>query len=239
MEEKAEKVLRDQRKALSHFLQIISNSTSADNIANAFKLFLMYDGKVQKFMNQIIEHQRITKEIQDLNKELSFINNDIKNYVNNLNKVDCNLTNLMTQSSIYKSFDTDNIIKNDDNDNDDNDDNKDNDNDNDKNQKQQNDFSLNEVIYASYNYREGRGVKQINLVKNMLIKEQIPISYPIPQPVIQNKSILQCSVDKLKNEFLNKIKDSKDDKNQDDSDSDDDQDEDSDNSEENGLDDLF
>merc|ERR1719384_77927 len=58
-------------------------------------------------MNQIIEHQKITKEIQDLNKELFVVNNDIKHYVHSLNKTDCNLTNLMNESSIYKKSDND------------------------------------------------------------------------------------------------------------------------------------
>merc|ERR1712228_922055 len=104
---KSEKLLNDQRKALSHFLSIISSSTSADNIANAFKLFLIYDGKVQKLMNQLIEHQKVSKEIQELNDELFVVNNDIKDYVNNLNKIDCNLCNLMTDSSIYCSTNSD------------------------------------------------------------------------------------------------------------------------------------
>merc|ERR1712154_396915 len=100
-----EKLLTDQRKALSHFLSIISTSVSPDNVANAFKLFLMYDGKTQKLMNQIIEHQKVSKEIQELNEALVGVNNDIKKYVNNLNEVDNNLHNLMTDSSIYRNGD--------------------------------------------------------------------------------------------------------------------------------------
>ena len=233
MEEKAEKVMKDQRKALSHFLQIISTSTSADNIANAFKLFLMYDGKVQKFMNQIIEHQRITKEIQDLNKELNIVNKDIKKYVNKLNKVDCNLENLMTESSIYKSNDYEDIVKKEE---------KDEEKGNDgmifKIEKKQH-FSLDDLIKCGYSLREGTGVKQINLMENEAIKQQIPHKYPVPQPSTQNKSILHLSVDNLKKDFLNKIKDSLDDENEDESDSDDEDIEDSDNSDDHDLGDFF
>eukprot|EP01084_Bolivina_argentea_P270505 459986_1 len=152
MEEKAEKVMKDQRKALSHFLSVVSASTSADNIANAFKLFLSYDGKVQKFENQVIEHQKITKEIQDLNKQLSVVNKDIKTYVNELNEIDCNLTNLMRESSIYERNNNNEI-------------------------KDKQMFELNDLIKASYNLRHGTATKQINLLKNENIKEQIPIKY--------------------------------------------------------------
>ena len=187
MEDKAETVLENQPKALSHFLKVITSSTSPDNIANAFKLFLMYDGKVQKFMNQIIEHQKLAKEIQDLNEQLAVTNGEIKQYVDNLNVIDCSLTNLQRQSMIYRENNIDG----------------------DDTAIRKQEFDVDDLLKSAHTLREGTAVKQINLLKNEQIKEQIPIKYPIPQTLTINQSILHCPVDKLRTEFLNKIKDSK------------------------------
>ena len=220
MEEKSAKILNDQRKALSHFLSIISSSTSADKLVNAFKLFLIYDGKVQKLMNQIIEHQKISKEIQRLNQDLCVVNNDIKDYVNNLNQIDCNLCNLMTDSSIYCP----------------------NSDDDDDESEQKQMFEVNDLIACAYNLRNGTAVKQINLSKNENIKQQMPIKYPVPQALTASKSILRSSAEQLSNEFLKKIKHEANDAqmhSSDDSDDDDDDIDNSDNEDDAGLEGFF
>ena len=101
MDEKCEKTLTDQRKALSHFLSLLSASSSPDKLVNAFKLFLLCDGKVQKLQNQLIEHQRVSQEIQELTGELSLVNGEIKGYVEGVSAIDANLSKLMADSSIY------------------------------------------------------------------------------------------------------------------------------------------
>ena len=178
----------------------------------------MYDGKVQKFMNQIIEHQKLAKEIQDLNAELAVVNGEIKQYVDGLNDIDCKLTNLQRQSTIYRKNDIDG----------------------DDMTIQKQEFEIDDLLKCAHTLREGTAVKPINLLKNEQIKEQIPIKYPIPQPLTINQSILHLSVDKLQTEFLNKIKDNKTGGTEEDSDEmDDDSDADEADESEEGLGALF
>ena len=187
MEEEATKLLEEQTKILETFTHSLQTSNNIETIQSEFDKFLRKDGDLQEFLLNLIEHQKICKDIENLEESLSIVNNKIKKYSNKLNKIDKMEHKLLDKNKVFLNPFNEHI--------------------------QPQKFNINDLLKLSYKLRNNCAIQQpkCNLQQDIIKKNWN--KPPAPQIGVITKSILRYSIDELKNEFLSNIVDQNEDNN--------------------------
>ena len=91
MESKLETLLTEQQERVTEFSRALStaanagsnssNALTTEHVSNTLQLFLHSNSRLQKAVNEFMEHQKISKDIENLESQLSVVNDTIKSYV--------------------------------------------------------------------------------------------------------------------------------------------------------------